>query len=123
MHKGQDFESFVNNVIANDKMFEVMDPFTDGKDWNATIKHWLPQTSHIDNFMGVDDLDFLGRFESIQTDFARLCEALDIKGVSLCHVNCTNHEPYQTYYNEDTEIIVATRYQEDIDKFGYKFKE
>jgi hypothetical protein len=75
---------------------------------------WIPKK---DNHLLVD---FVGRFENIADDFARLCELTGIEG-ELPALNRTDHAAYREYYTTKTADIVAQYYRRDIEAFGYEF--
>jgi len=68
------------------------------------------------------EMDFIGRFEHLEEDFGQLCRLLGIN-VALPHLNRSAHRPYQEYYDDETQALVAATYRQDIDAFQYKFGE
>lgn len=66
------------------------------------------------------NMDAVYRFEHINQDFKLLQEKLKI-GAQLPHNNKTQHKHYTEYYDEETREIVARRYVEDIECFGYEY--
>lgn len=87
-------------------------------------------------------VDFVGRFESLQQDFDRVCERLDIKESRLPHRNPSNkksrdlkrklknmlfmngenrHHGLTDFYDDETRDAVADYYRKDIETFGYQF--
>jgi len=70
----------------------------------------------------VIDCDFIGRFETLQSDFDIVCKKLGITRKSLPMKNRTSHKHYSEYYDEETVEIVARKYRADIIRFGYKFE-
>lgn len=65
-------------------------------------------------------IDFIGRYETLAADFARLCEILGIQA-RLPHLNKSIHHDYASYYNARTRQWVAEHFKEDIALFGYRF--
>jgi hypothetical protein len=65
-------------------------------------------------------VDFVGRYERLERDFAAVCRTLNIEAV-LPHVNRTLHRDYRCYYDPPTIERVASHFREDIDFFGYTF--
>lgn len=65
-------------------------------------------------------VDFLGRFESLETDFDKICQHLNITAC-LPHKNQSTHLDYRRYYTKATRDLVAVRYQKDIALFQYSF--
>jgi chondroitin 4-sulfotransferase 11 len=66
-------------------------------------------------------LDFIGKFENLQADFAYVCKTLNINK-NLSHLNATEHKPYTEYYNETTKQMIAEKYANDIKLFNYTFE-
>jgi hypothetical protein len=94
-------------------------------------------------------VDFLGRFESLQEDFNKICEQLNISDPTLPYVNASRNEEtwrqkyyliknnlsfagkfgkdkvcskdYHDYYDQQEKEIVGELYQKDIEYFNYQF--
>lgn len=67
--------------------------------------------------------DFVGRFENMDSDWRKICAAIQYKYKKLPHLNKTVHEHYTDYYDEETRDIVYDIYEKDVDLFGYKYGE
>lgn len=65
-------------------------------------------------------MDFIGKMENIEADFAHVCEHLGIRN-TLRHLNKSEHRDYRSYYNEETKALVARTFRDDIETFGYSF--
>ncbi|MGK7931014.1 MAG: sulfotransferase family 2 domain-containing protein [Microcystaceae cyanobacterium] len=65
-------------------------------------------------------VDFVGRFETLDTDFAKICDRIGIS-TTLPKLNVSNTKPYQEFYNEKTKELIRDTFKEDIDLFGYDF--
>jgi hypothetical protein len=66
--------------------------------------------------------DFIGRFETLEQDWAFVCERTGIRQ-PLPHEN-RNPRPrrhYRDYYTARTRELIAERFQADIEYFGYEF--
>jgi len=83
-------------------------------------KFFMPQTNWIVDNKGQILVDFVGRFENLESDFGVVCERLH-RTAALPHIMKSQHEHYRSYYNETTKNIVATRFAADIERFGYCF--
>jgi hypothetical protein len=67
-------------------------------------------------------VDFIGRFENLQEDFAKICDRLKLGAQSLSHTNAAPaRKPYREYYDAKTRELVAALFREDIERFGYTF--
>lgn len=76
------------------------------------------QKSYIDGF---DENCFIGRFETLQDDFDKICDTIGIPKNKLPLRNATDHNDYTEYYDNETREIVAEKYAKDIEYFNYKF--
>ena len=65
-------------------------------------------------------VDFVGRFETLDDDFAIVCERLGID-VALPHTNRTRHGDYREHYDDKLAEIVGQHWRQDIGLFGYDF--
>jgi len=63
--------------------------------------------------------DIVIRYESLNLDFNKLCNMLNIGNVVLPHVNISNHQSYQAYYDTVTRDKVFRLFEEDFDYFKY----
>ncbi len=66
-------------------------------------------------------VDFLGRFERLQADFARICQRIGVD-VPLGHEHRSQRDHYSAYYNARTQAMIAEHYSQDIEMFGYAFE-
>lgn len=85
------------------------------------LNHTESLTDSIEFFIPINELDFIGKFETFNEDFSLLNNKLNLKG-ALPHLNKSNNrDEYGKYYNNETFYIVTKMYQKDLDNFGYKF--
>ena len=68
------------------------------------------------------DMDYIIKFESINKDFAHVCSILGIENTILPFINKSNHMHYSEYYDNELIDIVGTRYEDDLNFFGYSFE-
>lgn len=66
-------------------------------------------------------IDFIGRFEDIQQDYATILSHLKLPAKPLPKTNSTNNLNYQQLYIEETKKLVYNIYKEDIYKYNYQF--
>ena len=81
---------------------------------------FAPQLEWLVSQNGEIELDFIGRFENIRSDFERLTNILGVNA-ELPHLNATTTEHYRYYYNDETREIVRKWFAKDIEFFGYEF--
>ncbi len=86
-----------------------------GADWLGRLYALQPQSSY------VRGADFVGRFETLKSDFAQVCASLDIRA-ALPRKNTSEHGSYTGYYDAWGRDFVARRYANDINEFGYAFE-
>jgi len=78
------------------------------------------QHSYVADEHGNQIVDFVGRYERLQEDFAKVCARLKIQA-ALPHANISDHRDYRTYYTPETRDFVAKQFRRDIEMFGYNF--
>ena len=66
------------------------------------------------------EMDFLGRFENIESDFKKVCDTMGIQ-VELEHVHKSERAHYRDYYDKESIGIVSEICRDDLSTFGYKF--
>ena len=66
-------------------------------------------------------VDFVGRFESLKTDFNLVCDRIGIRS-KLGQKNKTRRTRYQDHYDARTERLVEQAFAVDIQRFGYRFE-
>jgi hypothetical protein len=81
------------------------------------------QSHYIKDLNGRILLDFVGRFERLQEDFADACRLGGIPQIKLPHKrhSLERRKDYRGYYDDVTAQLVADHYAEDIQLFGYTF--
>ena len=80
--------------------------------------HLRPQTDY-----ALDELDFLGRFETFERDLTRVLEEIGVPPGDIPHAHKTKREHYSQYYDETTRRRVADIYARDIEMLEYHFGE
>ena len=82
--------------------------------------HLLPQTRWTHDIHERQQLDYVGRFESLDKDFAVVGRHLGETFV-LPHHNATDHGDYRAYYNHRSRGSIARAYESDIELLRYRF--
>jgi hypothetical protein len=81
----------------------------------------IDMTSYLVDETGADLVDFVGRVETLEADFASVCKRLGLPA-ALDHINRSERTPnYAHYYTPKAQAAVARRFARDIDRFGYRF--
>lgn len=65
-------------------------------------------------------VDYVGKFETIDADFQKICSQIGISA-SLPKLNVSNSKPYRDYYTKETEELVRKTFHTDITLFKYDF--
>ena len=65
-------------------------------------------------------VDFVGRFENLDSDFASICARIGISA-SLPKLNVSNTKPYRSFYGDETRELVRRAFAPDVALFGYDF--
>lgn len=64
-------------------------------------------------------VDFVGKFETLNEDFRRICHRLKIHPRQLPHSNPSKRGSYKEYYSPETEKMVRQCFAADFEKFDY----
>lgn len=67
------------------------------------------------------NIDFVGRLESLDDDYARLCALLNIDAKPLPHRNANAASDYRSLYTDEIRDKVTHHWQRDIELLGYDF--
>ncbi len=81
----------------------------------------MPQTYWLKNLKGEIDLDFIGRFESLEDDFKEIQKVLNVPDISLPHRIKGSTDDYRDYYDDESIKIISEIYREEISLFDYYF--
>lgn len=118
--------SWYKNVMRDDVHLQRL-----GVSNNISFKEFV--TNHLDQpdlrpqlFWLVDrqgqiPLDFIGRFEKLNEDFAHICKVLNLDDPALPHLLKSGNPTYVNAYDEAMIQRVAKKYAEEIAMFDYTF--
>ena len=80
------------------------------------------QSDYLVDLNGNIIVDFIGRYERLESDFHDSCQKIGIETPKLPHKRqARDRKAYQKYYTDETMEIVATYFKRDIETFGYSF--
>jgi len=69
----------------------------------------------------LDGCDYIGRYESLQSDFDIISDRIGIERKQLPHTNSSKHQDYREYYSQEMIEYVAETHSRTIETFGYVF--
>jgi len=107
---GMTFTEWVHLTHGHDR-----NPF-----YHDNVKSFQAQVEWLKDEEGIIAIDFIAKFESLNTDFDQIRKAIGI-GASLPHLNESHRKNYRSYYTAETKRIITRWYDEDITAFGYTF--
>ena len=105
---GMSFEAFVRAVAS------IPDERADA--------HFRSQNTFVRTKAGKLGVDFIGRFERLQDDFAHVVRQVGLPPSALPRLQAAKTAVnYVDYYDVELRKLVARRFRDDIDTFGYEF--
>ena len=81
---------------------------------------FTPQVVFLKDIFGAINMDFIGRFENLQTDFDTVAQKLGVE-TQLPHLNQSGAQAYTSFYSDRSKAIIADVYAEDVSAFNYRF--
>ena len=119
--------SNVHTVVANAAQF-VYGSEPVSFDFFATrlLRYYGDNGDQYFHRSGALALDFVIRFEHLESDYMALCERLGLPGTGLPSLKSKTraaHRPYSAYYSDETRERVARAYRRHIEEFGFTFTE
>jgi hypothetical protein len=100
--------------------FPTFESFVTGATSGMGEKTTRNQADYVNDADGAQIVDFVGRYESLTDDFAKVARRLGV-AAALPRSNPSTHGDYRDYYTDAMRDIVAARYARDLDCFGYRF--
>ena len=105
---GMSFDAFVRAVAA------IPDERADA--------HFRSQNTFVRTKAGKLGVDFIGRFERLQGDFTHVARQVGLPSTVLPRLQAARTTVnYVDYYDVEIRKLVAKRFRDDIDTFGYEF--
>ncbi|MEM1142418.1 MAG: sulfotransferase family 2 domain-containing protein [Pseudomonadota bacterium] len=97
--------------------------FDEFLDTFAEREIFLRQTDFISDADGDVRLDYLGRFETLEEDFARLCHKLGLPRTPLPRLRRSDRTDTDTLWTPRNRRIVNLYFEKDFEKLGYSICE
>lgn len=82
-----------------------------------------PQGTYITDENGCSQLDFIARFESYEKDSRFLFQRFGLNVDEEVQINRSRHGKldYRDFYDDESRKLIADRFRNDIELFGYEF--
>lgn len=112
----------VNHVLKSDNLErKAITAFIKGEENFNQYTVLREQNKFITSPVSGDILvDFIGRFEDLQSDFNKVCERLGEPQTDLPYKMISSHSNYDKFYTDETRAIVADYFSKDFEMFGYE---
>jgi hypothetical protein len=85
------------------------------------LEHYVSLDGSYDLKAGMRNIDFVVRFESLDSDFAYLRDRLSLANEGLPHRNASGKGDFRKYYNAERAELVGRLFRQEIEYFGYSF--
>ena len=121
-------------------LFSNFDDFIRFIQWTNVHEHEVDQEYLIDDFVKrvediihhcssfhnpkymIDQMDYIGRLETLEDDLEQIAEILMIPPISVKHLNKhSRNYNYRDYYSSTSKQLVSNIYKKDIERFEYLF--
>jgi len=81
------------------------------------------QTDYLIDLRGQLIVDYIGRYERLEKDFAEICARIGIVAPRLPHRRQANDRSadYRRYYTDETAELIQRHFAADIERLGYRF--
>lgn len=81
------------------------------------------QTDYLIDLSGRVVVDFIGRYERLEEDFAEACRRIGMPPPALPHQRQARdrQKDYRGYYTDETAELIAHHFARDIEMLGYSF--
>lgn len=81
------------------------------------------QSTFIFDDTGKQLVDFVGRFENLDTDFKAVCEKIGVRAdLPVLNVSKRRRD-WRSYYTDETRELVEELFRSDFERFGYDWEE
>lgn len=97
----------------------VMQRFVDEAPFEDVLAR--PQCLSVLGAAGEVLANYIGKFETLEKDFANIIKKLNLPAVNLPNLNSSQHLPFREYYTPKLVDGVAKLYAQDLKLFGYSY--
>jgi len=80
-----------------------------------------PQSEQLCDESGDIAMDYIGRYEELQSSLDHILDHLNCPRVNLKSRNASDHAHFRDYYDDELKQAVSSFYQKDCELFGYWF--
>lgn len=118
--------SLYNYMLKNEQhwqhsLIKSMSNFEEYIEWRVNKDKHL-QKEFVTDENGSLIVDFIGKYETLQSDFKKICDRLGIEE-ELPHLNVSKDRDYREYYTEKTKNLIFDHFKEDLELFSYSWSE
>jgi len=108
----EDFESFLRWKLDPERPYQYH--------VDTSIER---QSDYLIDLQGQVVVNFIGRYERLDADFAEACRQIGISTPALPHRRQSSDRArdYRSYYTAETAELVARHFERDIEVLGYAF--
>ena len=121
-------ESGVTHCLARFDMFKAGMSFREFVHAVASIpdedadEHFRSQADYVTNSSGEVAIDFVGRYEKLDNDFAQVAHEIGLPPeIKPPRLQAAPKSVHADYYTSETRALMRERYARDIDLFEYRF--
>tara|TARA_R110002111_G_scaffold107734_7_gene166343 strand:+ start:5742 stop:6539 length:798 start_codon:yes stop_codon:yes gene_type:complete len=113
--KGFEYKTYLGGILERNDSFERFVTKVSRIPDVLCDRHFKPQAYLINQEL--EKIDFVGKFENLNRDYERLRKDFCLKKLNV--VNKSSDYSLSDIYTHTTLDLVAKRYEEDIEQFGY----
>lgn len=82
--------------------------------------HFIPQYQFICDHNLIPEVDFIGRVETIESDYKYICNKLGVSAsLEILNKSDNPNTDWRSYYDNESQIIVSEVYRMDFELFNY----
>jgi hypothetical protein len=82
------------------------------------------QSDYVIDLGGNIIVDYIGRYENLETDFAEICNRIGSPNIKLPHKRkaINRSKDYRMYYSDKLVDLISDHFKKDINIFSYTFE-